>query len=70
MRQRQVTSVASTWVRQPLWWQDEAIDAQELAPLLDERMYDHLALDELLVLEVFQVPSRAWHLERIIDYYL
>ncbi len=53
-----------------MWWQDEAIDAQELAPLLDERTYDHLALDELLVLEVFQVPSRAWHLERIIDYYL
>ncbi len=40
-----------------MWWQDEAIDAQEPAPLLDE----------LLVLEVFQVPSRAWYLERIID---
>lgn len=66
-RRRQVTSIASTWVRQPLWWQDEAVDAQEPAPLLDERTYYRLVLDELLVLEVFRVPSGTWYLERIID---
>jgi len=38
----------------------KATGRREAAPLLDERTYYRLVLDELLVLEVFRVPSGAW----------
>jgi len=47
-----------------IWWSDTEAAGD---PLVGERVYYRIVLDEALVYEVFRTGEGTWYLERIID---